>query len=221
MQKTQEMKQTEQPESFDWVQAEVDQIYKTSRDISPERWDRVRWEIDFRDLTLQLLEETGNLKAPLKGGKLSCPFHGKDSTASFALYPASNSAFCFGCPPPTTNQFYDNVRIVSAVYGISKTDSLKWLERKYKLPPLAPTLSVDDPEAKREDYETIELTFDDLMEPFLALSTVLLKERETHELLSIFFKAQQTKDPFPLAQVLGRDRVQRLLRQKTNGRNKQ
>ena len=215
------MSEIVQPENhtddFEWVQAEVEKIYRSSNDIPIERWDRVRWEIDFFDLTLQLLEETGNLKGKPSGGKISCPFHGSDRTPSFTFYKGTNSAFCFGCEPPATNQFYDNIRLVSALYGIPRRESLKWLERRYKLPVLAG--AEDSPVAAAlEEDEVIELNFEDLREPFLALSTVLSKDTNTQDLLNIFFKAQQTLDPLPLAKVLGKDRVKRILRHKAYGR---
>lgn len=205
-------------DDFDWVKAEVEKLYRASTDIPIERWDRVRWEIDFYDLTLQLLEETGNMKGKPSNNKISCPFHGRDSTPSFTFYRGSNSAFCFGCEPPAVNQFYDNVRLVSSVFGISKRDSLKWLEKRYKLPAMTVTSDIVDlPDTEEE--EVVELNFDDLREPFLALATVLSKDTETQELLDIFFKAQQTQDPLPLAKVLGKDRVKRILRHKAHGTN--
>ena len=205
-------------DDFEWVKAEVEKLYRSSTDIPIERWDRVRWEIDFYDLTLQLLEETGNMKGKPNGGKISCPFHGKDSTPSFTFYRGSNSAFCFGCEPPATNQFYDNVRLVSSVFGISKRDSLKWLEKRYKLPMLATESDIITLPDTEED-EVVELNFDDLKEPFLALATVLSKDTGTQELLDIFFKAQQAQDPLPLAKILGKDRVRRILRHKAHGIN--
>ena len=76
---------------------------------------------------------------------------------------------------------------------------------------------VDLPDTEEE--EVVELNFDDLREPFLALATVLSKDTGTQELLDIFFKAQQTQDPLPLAKVLGKDRVKRILRHKAHGNN--
>jgi len=203
-------------DDIEWVQSEVDKLYRASTDIPIERWDRVRWEIDFYDLTIQLLEETGNMKGKPSGGKISCPFHGRDSTPSFTFYRGSNSAFCFGCEPPVTNQFYDNVRLVASIFGISKRDALKWLEKRYKLPAMAVEReAIVTPEEAEE--EIVKLNFDDLKEPFLALATVLAKDTGTQELLDIYFKAQHEQDPLPLAKLLGKDRVQRILRHKANG----
>lgn len=203
-------------DDFEWVSAEVDRICKSATDISSERWDRVRWEIDFYDLAVALLEE-GRILRNHHGGKISCPFHGTDSTPSFNFYKGSNSAFCFGCEPPATNQFYDNVRFVSALYGISRRDALKWLEKKYKLPVLAEA-EPDEPEDEDEETEeVVTLTFDDLKEPFLVYASVLNKDAEkTQAMLEAYFKAQTDKDPLPLARFLGRDRIKRILRQKVN-----
>ena len=203
-------------DDFEWVKEEIEKIYKSSTDISMERWDRVRWEIDFYDLAISLLEE-GKILRNHHGGKISCPFHGTDSTPSFNFYQGSNSAFCFGCEPPATNQFYDNVRFVSALYGISRRDALKWLEKKYKLPALQEEVEIPDSETEEEEGEIVSLTFDDLKEPFLVYASVLVKDADkATAMLEAFFKAQQNDDPLPIAKFLGKDRISRILRQKVN-----
>lgn len=206
---------TPSSDDFEWVQEEVDKIYRSTTDISIERWNRARWEVDFHDLVISLLEE-GKLLRNYQGNKISCPFHGTDSTPSFTFYPGSNSAFCFGCEPPPTNQFYDNVRFVSALYGISKRDALKWIEKKFKMPALAEI--VEGPvTSDQEEEEVVTLTFDDLKEPFLVYASVLDKDADkAAAMLEAFFKAQQDQDPLPIAKFLGKDRISRILRQKVN-----
>lgn len=193
-------------ELSDWV------VSPRGSEISAERWERVRLEIDHVSLLETVLEK------PIHGNLLNCPMgiH-RDSTPSFTIYRQSNSSFCFGCPPPSKDQAYDNINFVSRYYSITRAEALKWLERRYKLPVLAG--AEDSPVAAAlEEDEVIELNFEDLREPFLALSTVLSKDTNTQDLLNIFFKAQQTLDPLPLAKVLGKDRVKRILRHKAYGR---
>ena len=118
------MKETNnRPETDDieWSVEEAERLRQYDKsDISPERWERVRWSIDFRDMTLALLEDHKLLRNH-KGNKISCPIHGGvdgDSTPSFTFYPGTNSAYCFGCEAPTSNQCYDNVKLVSLIFEI-------------------------------------------------------------------------------------------------------
>ena len=67
-------------------------LYQTggSREINPERWDRVRKEIRFEDVVADLTGHSGSTS-------IRCPFHGSDSRPSFWLYKGTNDGWCFGC----------------------------------------------------------------------------------------------------------------------------
>ena len=216
----------ETDDDIEWSVEEAERLKQFDKsDISTERWERVRWSIDFYDLTISLFEDHKLLRNH-KGNKVSCPFHGGvdgDSTPSFTFYPGTNSAWCFGCEAPASNQFYDNVRLVSLLFGISKRDALVWLERKYNLPPMeAPKRAAkeddgEEEEEEEEPNEKISLTFDDLREPFLAMTSVLDSNvTRAKELLHIYFTAEHEKDPLPLAKVLGKKRIVQILTKKVN-----
>ena len=210
-------------DDLDWSVEEAERLRQYDKsDISTERWERVRWSIDFRDMALSLLEDHKLLRNH-KGNKISCPIHGGvdgDSGPSFTFYPASNSAYCFGCEAPPSNQCYDSVKLVSLIFGISKRDALVWLEKKYKLPPMeTPKLArqVADEEEDEGEGEEVSLSFDDLREPFLAMTSVLNSDASRiKELLHIYFQAEHEKDPLPLAKVLGKKRIVQILTKKVN-----
>ena len=208
-------------DDIEWSVEEAERLRQFDKsDISTERWERVRWSIDFYDMTLSLLEDHKLLRNH-KGNKISCPIHGGydgDSTPSFTFYPGTNSAYCFGCEAPTANQCYDNVKLVSLIFGVSKRDALVWLEKKYKLPPLeSPKFTQKSAEDDSEEDEEVTLTFDDLKEPFLAMTSVLNSDaHRMKELLHVYFKAEHEKDPLPLAKVLGKNRVIKILTKKVN-----
>ena len=207
-------------DDVEWSLEEAERLKQFDKnDISAERWERVRWSIDFYDMTLSLLEDHKLLRNH-KGNKISCPIHGGydgDSTPSFTFYPGTNSAYCFGCEAPTANQCYDNVKLVSLIFGISKREALVWLEKKYKLPPMDTPSKVFTNEDGEEIEEEVSLTFDDLREPFLAMASVLDNNTlKVKELLHTYFKAEHEKDPLPLAKVLGKKRVVQILTKKVN-----
>ena len=214
-------KPTPNSEDIEWSLEEAEKLKKyATSEIPIERWERVRWGIDFYDMAIQLLQEHKLLRNH-KGNKVSCPIHGGvdgDSTPSFTFYPASNSAYCFGCEAPPSNQHYDNVRLVSLLFGISKKDALIWLEKRYKLPPLLlPHHSTVGNDEEEEEEEEVSLTFDDLREPFLAMASVLNSDvQHSKDLLQVFFKAEHEKDPLPLAKVLGKKRITQILTKKVN-----
>jgi len=58
--------------------------------INPARWERANDEINFQDLVQEFTGKYSN-------DKISCPFHGTDSTPSFGFWPHKNNGFCFGC----------------------------------------------------------------------------------------------------------------------------
>jgi hypothetical protein len=152
-----------------------------SKEINPERWDRVRRDIRFEDIVADLTGRSGSTA-------ISCPFHGRDSRPSFWLYKRTNDGWCFGCPPK--EQYYDQVRFVSKYLGINRAAALNWLEKKWELSPLA------DIVPEEEDVETIELQFADLQEPFILKAIRQVQEFRDVELaedyLCHYFKALQS-----------------------------
>jgi hypothetical protein len=174
------------------------------RDIAPERWLRVKEEIVFRDLVQEMLSKHGKWK--INGNAISCPFHGKDSTPSFNFYEGSNSAFCFGCPPPVQNQTYDAVSFVAKFYEISPSKALQWIEKHYKLPFIAGQIHEEEDE---EDEEPDSFyTVDDLAPLYLSVAPKLIESVEdAKQLLRTYFLALREDDPLFLARVLGRQRL--------------
>lgn len=196
-------------EDIEFVKEEVDKLYKLSTDIHPDRWERARWEIDFYDFAMEFLQENKLLKGRVDT-VISCPFHGRDSTPSFHFYRSSNSAFCFGCPPPARDQFYDSVSLVSRTFQISKRDALVYLEKRFKFPAILGE--------KKEDDEEISLTFSDLREPLLIQESSKSRTvAESLEVMSSFFRAMKIDDPLPIARLLGKERVKSVLRRKERG----
>lgn len=122
--------------------------------IHPERWDRIRRDIRFEDVVADLSGHSGS-------SAIRCPFHGSDSRPSFWLYRGSNDGWCFGCPPK--EQYYDHIRFVARYLDINRVQALRWLEKKWDLPPLA---NLPD-EEEDEEYTTVKLSFDDLQEPYI------------------------------------------------------
>jgi hypothetical protein len=164
---------------------EKDSLHKlyqtgTSGGINPKRWDRVRSEIRFEDVVADLSGLSGS-------NAIRCPFHGRDSRASFWLYRGTNDGWCFGCPPK--EQYYDHVRFVARYLDIPRAAALRWLEKKWDLPALA-----DDVEDEEEDY-IIELRYEDLQEPYILKAIKQVQEFKDVELaedyLCQYFKALQ------------------------------
>jgi len=121
-----------------------------ARGINPARIERIQTEIDFTDLVDDL---TGR-----RGEKISCPFHGRDSTPSF--FTRGGFGFCFGCPPG--QQYYDQIRFVQKFNDISWFQALRWIEKEYELPPLPEYAS----EEEIEDEITTEVFLVDLEEEY-------------------------------------------------------
>jgi hypothetical protein len=155
-------------------------LYQTgrSKEINPERWERVRREIRFEDVVADLTGHSGSTA-------IRCPFHGSDSRPSFWLYKGTNDGWCFGCPPK--EQYYDHVRFVAKYMDISRPAALRWLEKKWDLPALP-----DSPE-EEEDIPTIKLRFEDLQEPYIAKAVRQVQEFRDVELaedyLRYYFRA--------------------------------
>ena len=174
------------------------------REIAPERWTRVREEIVFRDLVRELLTKSGTFKT--NGSAVSCPFHGKDSTPSFTFYDSSNSAYCFGCPPPKRNQTYDPVSFVSKYFEISPTKALQWIEKRYELPFIMGQLPEDE-EDEEEESEGL-YTVDDLKPMYLTVAPSLIDTvDDAKQIVQAYFLAVTEENPLFLARILGRERI--------------
>jgi hypothetical protein len=162
----------------------LSKLYQTgaSREISPERWERVREGIRFEDVVADLTGHSGS-------DFICCPFHGPELIASFKLYRGSNDGWCFGCPPKS--QFYDNVRFVSRYLDITRPAALRWLEKKWDLP----ELFVSEEEGDEEEGASIQLKFKDLQEPYILKAVKQVREFKDVELaedyLLCYFKAVQ------------------------------
>lgn len=174
-------------------------------EIAPERWERVRDEIDFVGLIEELMSKAGTWYRD--GNAIRCPFHGSDSTPSFTLYPHTNSAYCFGCPPPKQNQTYDTINFVAKWFGISKGKALEWVEKRFKLPHIGSTPAPDYEED--EEDEEYSLTVEDLAPVYLKVAPTLIENVDDAKLLiKRYFLALREEDPLFLARVLGRKRLE-------------
>jgi hypothetical protein len=197
-------------ELLDFDRESVQRLYATSMGgINPERWERARDEVRFEDVVSELTGHREHL--------LHCPFHGKDRTPSFQLYPRTNDAFCFGCPPGS--QYYDSVIFASKYLDCNRVQALHWIEKTFDLPRL-PDSPLED------DDEPGTLGFWDLSEPFILKAAHDVQEGKDPELaedyIRIYFislalekSARASEDPdgarlraaMGLASVLGKDRV--------------
>lgn len=186
--------------------------------VHPDRWIRIRDGIAFEDVV--------RLFIPGHHQVMSCPFHGRDSKPSFHLYHRTNDAWCFGCPPG--EQYYDHVRFVAAMRGITRLQALTWLEREFRLPKLADI----DQDEYLEDHaeEFVSVTFRDLKDPFVRHALRDIREQGNDlelakEYLEILFDAWPTRaeeqqnpdagDALALARILGAEIVDAVLTRKT------
>ena len=185
--------------------------------ISQERWDRVRDQVDIRDVIYSLHNRRGN--------PISCPFHGRDSKPSFNIYPQTNTCFCFGCPDG--DGYWDNIKIVSRTMELSKSMALRWIEREFHLEPLAEGASdraVDlDMDEEEEEEPEIELELEDLAPAYMRYARKLIQDNPTGpdtaslalELIERYFTAEYTNEPIILARVIdkffGREAIQELV----------
>lgn len=217
---------TEAPDTqdVDFQRRTVDKLYRAGviRGINPRRIERIHEEIRFDDVVAQFV--------PSVGDKISCPFHGTDSTPSFQVYRGSNDGFCFGCP--SGQGYYDHIKFVKLSLGCTWIQALKWIEKTFDLPPLPDVIVEQD-----EDEEiTTEVTFNDLSEPFLVKAVKDIRTSKDYELaleyIHVYFAAlyfekgadlaKQAREPeeatklhykaaMRLARVLGQETVNRIL----------
>jgi hypothetical protein len=173
-------------------------------EICEERWERARG-IDIFDLVL------GMTGLKMKGSAISCPLgHGvgaKDSRPSFYLYKNTNSCYCFGCPPG--KNFFDPVGFVSAFMDMSPTQALIWLEKKYNLPPLEPS------RAEEEEAHWL-ITVEDLKETYFRKVRSSLRQdprlSNAKLYMQIYWESMDLGDPTGMASVIGRERVEQIMR---------
>jgi hypothetical protein len=169
--------------------------------INPARWDRVRDDIDFRDLVTELTGESGPM--------ICCPFH-PDRTPSFRFYPHNNDGWCFGCPP--REQYFDNVRFVAKHLSISRTQALIWLEKTNNL------TQMPDVEGEEQDWEEVSITFADLSEVYIIQAKTDIQATKDLELaeqyIQRYCEGHQADDPLPLARVLDPETLERVKRRK-------
>jgi hypothetical protein len=192
----------------DFTKSEIAQLdaahYRVSG-INPARWDRANDEINFQDLVEEFTGKYSN-------DKISCPFHGTDSTPSFGFWPHKNNGFCFGCPPG--QQYYDNILFVAKTLSISRLKAMLWLEKKYKLPPMDDIAIEDDV----EEEEEVSVEVADLSEAFIrqaAREVQLYQDPELAEgFIKIYFEAEHDKDPVGLARVLDPSTLQNIKQRK-------
>ena len=211
-------------QDVDFHRQAADRVYKAGvvRGINPLRIERIQEEVRFDDLVSDIVGRVGEF--------ISCPFHGNDSTPSFRIYRGSNDGFCFGCP--AGKGYYDHIRFVKQYHGITWIQALKWIEKKYNLPPMADVVIEKD----EDDEITTEVTFSDLSEPFLARAVREVRQTKDPELameyIHVYFAAhnfeqaadeakkarefdESTKLHFKaamrLARVLGQEAVNQIL----------
>lgn len=160
-------------EELDFERESVLKLYRTGiNGINPERWERVRDDIRFEDVVAEL---TGHRDSVIR-----CPFHGRDNTPSFTLYPRTNDAYCFGCPPG--QMYYDAITFVSKYMEVSRVQALQWLEKTFDLPHMVDVRLEDDEE------EDELLTFWDLAEPFILQTSREVQETKDPELAEDYIR---------------------------------
>jgi hypothetical protein len=192
----------DQPDDLDFSLESLASLNLQYKEINPLRWSRIRnGVVEFSDIVEEL---TGK-----RGSMIRCPFHGRDSTASFALYPVSrgNCGYCFGCPPG--KQTWDAFRFVKEILDLpNRFEALRWIEKTYDLEPLA--------DLALEEEETLSLTISDLSEYYIQK---VQKEQDRDvdlilDYIRIYFLASRKDEPLLLARVLGKDVLRRVFQDK-------
>jgi DNA primase len=223
---------------LDFSRESTKKIYGTSafKGISPLRWTRIHTEIEIEDVISELTGLT-----PDSADKISCPFHGRDSTPSFTIYRRGNDATCYGCS--AGDQYYNADRFVAKYLGISRIKALIWLERRWKLPPID-DVTLEGYEDEDETAIPVQLSFKDIVPAFLRRAEIDVQEYQDHELffeyhdiyfeaLGLMHKAEEARkthdDPeegaheakeleakaaLTLARVVGKKTLERLIRLK-------
>jgi hypothetical protein len=146
------------------------------------------------------------------------------STPSFHLYPRTNNAWCYGCPPGF--QGYDAVTFTRLKLDMNAVEALEWLENHYELP------KIDDytsPEDEDEDDGRDALNFHDLFGAFLRKGARRIQETGDPELAEDYAQALFEGWPAPqsdpnspeelekvvdMAQILGPEMLETIKRGK-------
>lgn len=183
------------------------------------RWDRIHEEVRFDDVVAEFEGTSAEM--------ISCPFHGRDSHPSFRIYWRSNSGYCFGCPEG--EKYWDSVRFVARKLGYSNGQAIRWLEKKYKLPPLEDSQQGDSDEESEDDVKTISLSFEDLSGAFKKKAAAhFLREQDpavAREYVRTYFDAMprsnadrdsndERKKLGAMARILGSDAIEGIKRWK-------
>lgn len=219
---------------------EADKLYSKGSfgRINPLRKERIFNEIPFEDLVQELTGQVGNSQ-----DKILCPVHG-ESTPSFQLYKRSNSGWCFGCSPGRQFydhiRLTSELTGMSWIKALSWLEK-KW--NLPPIADLA-IEDEEDAEEEEESTALVRLTFDDLVEPFMIKAESEVQEFQDPDLAeeyqSIYFDALhlmemakkartehddaedgaeeareiEMKAVLLLARVVGRNKLQELLRRK-------
>lgn len=172
--------------------------------INPARWERAIEEVDFQDLVEEFTGQRSN-------DKINCPFHGSDSTPSFAFFPHKNNGWCFGCPPG--EQFYDPISFTAKTLSCSRLKALIWLEKKYALPPIDDIKLEDE-----EEEEEVQIELVDVSEAYIRQARREVLKHADVELASNyiqrFFEAERDNDALPLARILDPDTLKTIVNRK-------
>lgn len=137
-----------------------------------------------------------------RGNTCSCCFHGRDSKPSMYYYPSTNRIHCFGCPPGEQN--FDVAWFVKQLNGWSLPQTLRWLEKEYRVGTLQGG-------ADHSNDERRELTWKQLSDCFLReAQTMTATVEERLEVRRRYWDAFQLGDKLLLARMLGRERVEEL-----------
>lgn len=187
-------------------------LYERTRWIDPERVERLKTLVDFRDVVALLVDNPN-----WQGNAMSCPFHGTDSKPSFTYYHASNDVFCWGCPEE--DAFWDHVKFVHRLKGISPLKALTWLEKEFNLPPWEASRVLEDDGDVQEEND-LQIDIDQLFPSYCHIVRTCINSNRrdpesilpyAHEALTKWFTAIRDNDPLAIAKVIGKRRLNELM----------
>ena len=100
---------------------------------------------------VSILRVLDSYDIPYRGGGVrvpfSCPFHGYDARPSAMAYEETNSTYCFKC-----HEALDTIGFVQKKEGMSFSQALYWIEKRYQVPPLPVTYT---PDTEKEDLSSV------------------------------------------------------------------
>jgi hypothetical protein len=194
-------------EELDFTKSDItklDMAQSRVMGINPARWERAIEEVDFQDLVEEFTGHRSN-------DKISCPFHGSDSTPAFAFFPHKNNGWCFGCPPG--QQFYDTITFTAKTLSVSRLKALVWLEKKFGLPPIDDIKLEDE-----EEDEEVQVELADLTESYIRQARREVQQLGDVELatgyIQKYFEAERENDALALARVLDPSTLQTIVNRK-------